>query len=533
MTHAGAPSTAMAQAAARVERLRESLGARLVQTHISWVLLTDDHAWKIKKPVRLGFLDCRSRHARQHLCEEELRLNRRLAPDLYLGVATVTGTPEHPCLEGTAPVLDHAVKMRRFADGALLSERLAGGHLHAADVDRLAQRLAEFHRQAPVAAADSGFGTPERVAGDLRAVVRRLAGSDAGFDAAPWRDWVEQQACSMTATWARRLREGFVREVHGDLHLANLVDLDGDITAFDAIEFDPALRWIDVASDIAFAVMDLHAHGRPDLAMRLLDGWLSCTGDHGAVTVLRSYLVYRALVRALVRNLTVAPDRRPGDACTGASPTARQYLAEACRWRDAADPRLLITEGLPGSGKTWVTTRLLARCGAIRWRSDVERKRLHGLASTDRSPSPPGQGLYTDTATAQVYAQLERLAREGLQAGWPLIIDASFAQAAARRRMRALAQSLKVPFAILCCEAPDDELRRRLQLRRRQGTDASDADAAVLTHARGSREPLAPDEQALALPMAAAPDVEELARRWRALQGNDDEHRKPSDRHHG
>ena len=533
MSHAPAHSTALAQAGAWVERLRESLHARGVQTHISWVLLTDDFAWKIKKPVRLGFLDCRSRHAREHLCEEELRLNRRLAPELYLGVARITGTPEQPGLDGAGPVLDHAVTMRRFPDGALLSERLAAGRLQATDIDQLARRLAEFHRQAPVAAVDAGLGTPERVAGDLRAVVRRLAGSDPGFDAAPWREWVEQHASRMAATWARRLREGFVREVHGDLHLANLVDLDGDITAFDAIEFDPALRWIDVASDIAFAVMDLHAHGRPDLAMRLLDGWLSGTGDHGAVTVLRSYLVYRALVRALVRNLTVAPDRRTSESSTGAAPSARQYLDEACRWRDGADPRLLITEGLPGSGKTWVTTQLLERCGAIRLRSDVERKRLHGLAPADRSPSPPGQGLYTDTATARVYEHLEHLARDALQAGWPVIIDASFAQAAARRRMRALARSLQVPFAILRCEAPDAELRRRLQWRQTQGTDASDADAAVLAHARRTREPLAPDEQAVALDAGSPPDVEELARRWRAHQGNDDEHELPSDRHHG
>jgi predicted kinase len=317
---------------------------------------------------------------------------------------------------------------------------------------------------------------------------------------------MQTQVDALSATWSARQRDGFVREGHGDLHLANLVCLDGDgdegeVTAFDAIEFDPALRWIDIVADIAFAVMDLQARGRADLAWRLLDGWLAVTGDHAGLAVLRPYLVYRALVRAMVGGL------RPGDA-------AADYVGAAAHWRDGADARLLITEGLPGSGKSRLALALLQACGAVRLRSDVERKRLHGLGALQSTASPVGAGAYDAEATQRTYARLLGAAEVALRAGWRVVVDAAFLRAGQRAAFEQLAAGLRVPFHVLCCDAPDTVLLQRLQQRADAGADASEADARVLAWLRTQRQPLAPHEQAHALHAGPGADVHALARAW-------------------
>ncbi|HEX6364436.1 MAG TPA: aminoglycoside phosphotransferase, partial [Albitalea sp.] len=220
---------------------------RRIETHISWVFLCGPLAIKLKKPVRLGFLDFGSVEARRVACEEELRLNRRLAPGLYIDVVAVRGTPDAPHLGGsTGAVIDHAVRMRRFPDGALFSERLAAGALSPAHVDRLAWRIAAFHEAAPCVEAGAPFGTPELVRAAARQVLDALAAHAGAGAVEPVRDWLEAEAARLAPAWAERRAGGRVREVHGDLHLANAAVVDGDVVAFDCIEFDPALRWIDV-----------------------------------------------------------------------------------------------------------------------------------------------------------------------------------------------------------------------------------------------------------------------------------------------
>ncbi len=499
------PTRQLAQAAALVAALQRRLGARLVETHISWVLLTATQAWKIKKPLRLPFLDFGTLAERWRLCEEELRLNRRLAPALYEAVVPITGTPALPQIGGTGPALEAALQMRRFADGALFSEQLAEGRLAPATVDHLALRLAAFHQQAPVAAADSPHGTAARVGADLQAVIQRLAEREPRCVPAHWRPWVARTVSTLAPEWARRHAEGHVREGHGDLHLANLVCLGDEATAFDALEFDPALRWIDVMADIAFPVMDLHAHGRPDLGFRLLDGWLAGTGDHDGLAVLRAYLAYRALVRAMVARLEPA-----------GAPPGVDYLAAAMHWCRPGEPRLLITEGLPASGKSHLALALLERCGAVRLRSDVERKRLHGLPPLARSASPPGAGLYTEAATRRTYARLLALAEGALRAGWPVIVDAAFLRLAQRDSFRRLAHALGLPFTILRCEASEAVLQARLLARRRDAGEPSEADAAVLAQAQAGRQPLAAHELPHALAAGPAPDPATLAAAWLA-----------------
>jgi aminoglycoside phosphotransferase family enzyme/predicted kinase len=470
-----------------VTTLAGALRAELIETHISWVLLGADTAYKIKKPVHLPFVDYSTLAARRHFCEEEVRLNRRLAPGLYLGVTDITGTPASPDIDGAGPVLEYAVRMRRFPPGALFSERTAAGTLDNQYVDQLAALLADFHESAPRAAAADGFsgaGQRRRIALAALEGARPLA-SDAAFSTL--QTWLTAEADALARLWTSRLTNGQVRECHGDLHLANVVRLEDHVAAFDGIEFDPALRWIDVLDDAAFVVMDLAAHQRQDLCFRFLNAWLDRTGDHAGLPALRFAVVYRALVRAQVEHLRSA-----------GSDAARRYLATALAWTQPGKAGLSIMHGLPGSGKTWVSQRLLEQEGAIRLRSDVERKRLYGLGMLEDSHAR-GLELYGADATARTYAQLLSLARTTLQAGYPVILDAAFPRRMERAQAQALAQDLGLPFSIVHCEAPLPVLRERLLARR---GDASEANVTVLEQVREVVEPLSGEELAFVRPMA-------------------------------
>jgi aminoglycoside phosphotransferase family enzyme/predicted kinase len=445
-----------------VDALARRLGARVIETHISWVLLAEGLAYKLKKPVRLPFLDYSTIALRGHFCEEELRLNRRLAPSLYLGVARITGPHDAPEVDGSGETLDYAVRMRRFPDSALFSERALAGTLAPADVDRLAQRLAGFHLAAPLV-TQPATGAP--LAQRALAALEGCAGLLAAGEATDLRAWITEQAALVTPLWQARRAAGHTRECHGDLHLANLLELDGAIAAFDCIEFDDALRCIDVVEDVAFTQMDLAARATPALACRFLNAWLEHTGEYEGVAGLRLCLVYRALVRAMVENLR-----------TRRSEAALGYAGQALAWRRRAAPRLVITHGLPGSGKTFASQRMLEDQGAIRIRSDVERKRLFGLEALASSRGK-GVEIYTADATGRTYQRLFALARIALRAGWPVILDAAFLKREERSAARALADAEGVPFAILACEAPQAVLQERLRSRR---GDASEADLAVL-----------------------------------------------------
>lgn len=457
-----------------VQALQHQLHAQLLETHISWVLLDGQWAWKIKKPVRLSFLDARDLHTRRFWCEEELRLNRRLAPDLYQDVVPIGGTPDHPVIQGGTPPLEFAVRMRQFDQATLLSQRVRHDAIGPEDLDAFARSLVRFHATAAHAPEASEWGLPRLIEQATQGVLQGLVPHLDDAVVADWSAWAQTQAHDLRPHWQARRQSGRIVEGHGDLHLDNLLVWQGAITAFDGIEFDPALRWIDAMSDMAFLVADLAAHDRPDLAFRFLNAYLDASGDHDGLPVLRYYLVYRCLVRALVQRLR--PSRE------GGSPQP-DYLRWAHHWRDPGPARLFIMHGLSGSGKTWASQQWLQTHQAIRFRSDVERQRLFGT------------GAYTAIQTQHTYQRLWDLADLALKSGWSTVIDATFLHRANRDQFRTLAQRLGVPFGILHCEAPDAILRERIQSRRQLGLDASEANDTVLNAQRQHQEGLGADEQ--------------------------------------
>ena len=313
--------------------------------------------------------------------------------------------------------------------------------------------------------------------------------------------------------WRERLSAGAVRECHGDLHLGNVLQQGKEALAFDALEFAADLRWIDPLDDLAFLVMDLLAHGRRDLGFRLLNAYLEESGDYDGVPALRFFLVSRALVRAQVGALRSAGADENG----AGNDAALRYLTLASALAFGRDPRLAITCGLPGSGKTFVSQSLAETVGAVRVRSDVERKRLFGLgAARSRRAIVSAGGIYGAEATELTYARLLAVAGKSLEAGWPTIVDAAFLRRSERARFAALAASLAAPFAILHCHAEAALLRQRIEARRERSDDASEADLDVLEHLTRVAELPADAELAATIDCDAGTPLApvELARRW-------------------
>ncbi|MBL8349418.1 MAG: AAA family ATPase [Burkholderiaceae bacterium] len=491
--------------------------AGLIETHLSSLLLAGDRVYKLKKPVAFPFVDFSTAALRRQACEQELRLNRRTAPQWYLAVVAVRqgeggaaiAAPGRP-LPG--PAIDWAVQMRRFDDRQLF-DRLAGeGRLDAAQVDRLAGVVAAFHAAQPPLARPDGVasGTCAIVRDNASELAALAAGSELGEAVAGLQRWSEARGKALSALMDRRAREGHVRDGHGDLHLGNIVWADGTAVLFDALEFDDRLRQSDTVGDLAFTFMDLQAHGLPRLAWRFVGAVLEAGGEWSALPLLAWWAVHRALVRAKVALLArPAIADADADADARAQARARHYLDLAAALAAPPAPRLLLMMGLSGSGKTAVAGVLAECLGGVRLRSDVERKRLFGLAPTDRAGL--SLGLYTAEATRCTYARLEALAADALRGGVSVVIDAASLRRDERDTLRALARHLGAPFHLVLCEAPDATLRERLARRQAAAADASDATTEVLERQQQFTEWPAEDEAAGLLRIATD-------RPWPALE---------------
>jgi uncharacterized protein len=458
------------------------------ETHISWVFLTDDRAYKLKKPLVLPFLDYGTPERRHEMCRQEVALNRRLAPDLYLGIRSLAEREGQLVLaaEDDRDAVDHMVEMRRYDDDLTLDAKLGRGEVTQADVIELARTLAGFHAEAEPAAVR---GVP------VLAVERRLTENFHELLAV-----VEQRAeiervlalerfmhafvVAHAATLDRRARAGLVRDVHGDLR-ADHVLLSDPIEIIDCIEFDPALRELDVADDLAFLVMDLSAHGADALARALLDAYRRAGGDPGQDWLVAFYAAYRALVRAKVALIRGAQHPATSAEHSHESASARDllWLAERFAWR-ARLPIVIVICGLPAAGKSHLARAVAEASGLAHLSSDVTRKRLAGVSPSGHAPDH----TYTDEFSRLTYRQLGRRAAAEVDSGGGAIVDATFRHRQDRDAFATgFAGSARTLF--VQCLAPAQVLIQRASCR--QGRPStSDASAAVVRRELTSWEAL-------------------------------------------
>ena len=480
---------------------------RLIETHISWVFLTGDYVYKVKKPVDLGFLDFTSLERRRHFCREEVRLNRRFAPALYLDAVPIVGSPAAARIGlageagGDGEPIEWAVRLRQFDEAGRLDRLLDDGGLSSQGCTELGVEMARIQDRLEIADVSTPWGTPEAVASAIDTTLARLCAHRPEHRErvdALQRDVHRRLAASRAAIEARR-RAGRVRQCHGDLHLANLVRHEGRFVAFDSIEFSDTLRWIDVASDVAFLAMDLESRGRADLAATFTSSWIEAADDHQAVCVLPVYMIYRASVRASVAAIrssqaAVGPRADPAAAATAAAETDR-YLALAERLLRARHPLLVATSGVSGSGKTTIAGAVAAAIGGVRIRSDVERKRLAGLAPNERPRTAADEtSLYSPDATRRTYARLAELARLILGAGTSVVVDAACNRRWERRVLADAARAAGVTLIWLSLEVPEAVAVSRVAARQATGSDASDASVEVVRAQYAAREPILPEE---------------------------------------
>lgn len=468
---------------------------QIFETHSAYVITTGDYAYKIKKPVNFGFLDYSSLDKRTVCCHREFELNRRLASSLYLECIPIYGTAEKPSFDRIAeePCLEYAIKMREFPQDFLFPQLLLKKNLTVELIDKLAKVIADFHQAIPIDQT-SHFGTPKHIhqfAMDNFSETLVFLKEETKIARLKKLENMTQSYYEKieTALQARK-DSGFVRHCHGDMHLNNIVLIDGKPLVFDCIEFNEDFVWTDVMGDLGFIIMDLDEHKQPELANLLLNRYLELTGDYTALNVLPYFCAYRAMVRAKVNQIRL---QQPG--LTEAEQTQLWSHYNDCldlteQYLSPRQARLMITQGFSASGKTTVAKKIVAEFGAIQLRSDVERKRSANLALNSNTESPLYQGLYKTEITEKLYADLAKLAAQIIKAGYSVIVDATFIRQDLREIFSKLAQTLQVPFTIVACVAPEETLKNWLTERKKNEDNISEARLDILDDQLKNHDPL-------------------------------------------
>ncbi|HRD78282.1 MAG TPA: AAA family ATPase [Hyphomicrobiaceae bacterium] len=449
------------------------------ETHGALVFLASDRAYKLKRSVKFAYMDLSTRDKRRRMLEREYEINRRFAPDLYLGVMAITrGRDGALRLGGDGPPVDHVLEMRRFPEDQLLSAITRRRALTDAIASDLAAAVLESHRTAPIASVADADRRIARTIESISAELETLAAILQPLDPREFAARANMQLDRARSVLCARGEAGMVRRCHGDLHLNNIVLIDGRPTLFDALEFDEALATIDTLYDLAFLLMDLDHAGARATASHILSRYLAHAPsplDIDGLVALPLFLGLRSAIRAMT---SAARARLDGsEAARPYSEAACSYFADALRYLAPSEPRLIAIGGRSGTGKTTLARALAATIdpppGALHLRTDVERKRLSGVAETERL-SPES---YTPAASRRVYDAVLTKARAALAAGHSVVIDAVFLRASERHEIEAIAQSLGRPFQGLWLTARRDVLIDRVS--GREG-DASDATAAVV-----------------------------------------------------
>lgn len=472
----------------------------LIETHVSWVLLTGKYAYKIKKPVDFGFLDFSTLKKRKYFCEEELRLGQLFAPEIYLAVVPITGTIEHPQINGdTGPILEYAIKMCEFSQDNLLSTLLKKRKLNARLIDQLGQLIVEFHKKTSVAPINSRFGLPREVHAPTQQNFEQIIPLlNDPIDIAQVKRleiWANEQFIKHQKLFLKRKEQDFIRDCHGDLHLANIILYHDKLILFDRLEFNEDLRWTDVIADLAFLAMDLAEKKHPKLANQLINTYLQCAGDYEGLNLLAYYLSYRAVVRAKIALFRLNQKDLNNKEKLDVRNDYYNFINLAEFYTHPKKPCLIIMHGLAGSGKSTIAKNIAAECAAIQISSDIIRKQLFNIPLYENSNSTPYGGIYTPQSTAQTYNKLLALAKIVITAGFTAVIDATFLLQGQRLMFYNLANLLKVPFYILHCQTNDLKITQRIKKRNARNNCISEANSTILKHQKEIIEPLLKSEQ--------------------------------------
>ncbi len=446
--------------------------AAVVETHISVLFFLGDRVYKVRKPVTTPFLDFSTRELRLADCQREVQLNRRLAPDVYLGVDDV--------VDEAGAAIEHLVVMRRLPADRRLATMAADPSFDEAHLTAVARRMAAFHSRAARAPAIDLAGSVAHLTMLWSTNLEETAGFAGRMVDADLLDRIGRQALAYLAgrhrLLAQRVAERRIVDGHGDLLAEDIFCLDDGPRILDCVEFDPRFRWGDVLYDTSFLAMDLEHLGRPDLARRFLAAYREYAGENHPESLEHWYIAYRALVRAKI-SCMLADSGQPG-----AEQEAARFLAQAGRHLDEAETHLVLVGGLPGTGKTTLARGLADRFGWALLRSDEVRKELAGLSPVDPAGAAPFEGIYSPAFTAEVYGELLRRAELALASGESVVLDATWLDTEQRDAARATARSGHAQLHELCCALDLEEAEARILARAATGSDASDATPEVLAH---------------------------------------------------
>lgn len=477
----------------------------LIQTHISWLFLTDTHVYKLKKPVNFGFLDFSTLDLRRFYCYEELRLNRRLCPDIYEQVIALRETDAGAAFVGNGKVIEYAVMMKRLPADRMLDRLVDSGRISAEEIQIVARKISTFHSNAATSPHISEFGSLEQILFNWRENFEQtLQFRTSTLPAAVCetiRTYVETFTDSHRTLFADRIENGYIRECDGDIHLGNICLLNGTAYIFDCIEFNERFRYSDTAADIAFLLMDLDFHRRPNLADAALSAYIAASGDTNSAKLITFYKVYRAFVRGKVESLRLQDAGITQEERTAAEKRAISYfrLAQGYCMRSRLPPTLFITCGTMGCGKSTLADQLAFELGLATYNSDTIRKQLAGVPPETAIHVSFGKGLYSKEMSHSTYRQLERLADNELASGHSVVIDAGFGTSAERAVFARLAASHHAAFIILFVQCDPDEQRRRLRERTSRTVSVSDGREELLDHQKRLFEPPDNSEGAIEL----------------------------------
>jgi uncharacterized protein len=481
----------------------------LMQTHASTVLLTGEFAYKLKKPVNFGFLDYSTIEKRQHFCEEELRLNQRGAKELYLEVVSISRQDGKYSLSSDGEIVDYAVKMVQFPQENLLSNMFAAGTIGIADIEEMGRVVAQFHSRAQTNEYISSFGTVDRVKESIddnyHHTEKYIDRAQTQQQFSETKAYTDRFLSEHSQLFLDRIAGEFIRECHGDLHLRNICRCLGShnpggslpdyasrwrdrILLFDCIEFNEPFRFVDTMYDVAFAVMDLEARGRKDLANRFLNTYVEQTGDWAGLQVLPMYLSRQAYVRAKVTSFLLDDPGISIEDRTAAAKTAGDYYRQAWEYTRSKRGRIIMLSGLSGSGKSTLGKQIAMTVGGIQLRSDAVRKHLGGIPLLSKGDD----NLYTPEMTAQTYQRVLELAVKLVARGFTTILDAKYDRQSLRGTVIDLAQTQGMPLQIIHCTAPVEVLRDRLA--HRTG-DIADATVDLLASQQVAWEDFTPAER--------------------------------------